>query len=91
MPKKVYPKKLKESVLKRLAPPNAEKASDLYYIKTIGEPQFKININLNKEIFFSEERRDYYIINNGENVYISITRGNSWQLLMNLVKIIEVL
>ena len=29
MPKKVYPKKLKESVLKRLTPPNAEKVSEL--------------------------------------------------------------
>jgi len=29
MPKKVYPKKLKEDVFKRLAPPNAEKVSDL--------------------------------------------------------------
>lgn len=29
MPKKVYSKKLKESVFKRLAPPNAEKVSDL--------------------------------------------------------------
>ncbi|SDC07669.1 MULTISPECIES: transposase [unclassified Candidatus Frackibacter] len=29
MPKKVYPKELKESVFKRLAPPNAEKVSDL--------------------------------------------------------------
>jgi len=29
MPKKVYSKKLKESVFKRLTPPNAEKVSDL--------------------------------------------------------------
>ena len=29
MPQKTYPKKLKESVLNRLAPPNAEKVSDL--------------------------------------------------------------
>lgn len=29
MPKKVYPKKLKESIIKRLAPPNAEKVPDL--------------------------------------------------------------
>ncbi|SDC69011.1 MULTISPECIES: transposase [unclassified Candidatus Frackibacter] len=29
MPKKVYPKELKESVFKRLAPPNAEKVPDL--------------------------------------------------------------
>ncbi|MTI61218.1 MAG: hypothetical protein FH762_14790 [Firmicutes bacterium] len=48
----------------------------IYYIKTISEPQFKINLSPNTQIFFSEKRKEYYVIDNGNKVYISITRDN---------------
>ncbi|AZO94950.1 hypothetical protein [Halocella sp. SP3-1] len=48
----------------------------MYYIKTISQPQFKINLNPNTQIFFSEKRKEYYVIENGNKVYISITRDN---------------
>jgi|LSQX01.3.fsa_nt_gb hypothetical protein len=48
----------------------------LYCIKIIHEPEFKINIIPDTEIFFSEYRKEYYIIDAGEEIYINITRDN---------------